>query len=105
MKWVNNKEDWLFGDVEAYSVTGWFTRYSDRLGISPTDEYGNTKTFHSLRHTFITKVRNIYPNLHHIQQVVGHRIQKADITDKYTHGTNDLACLIPVIDSFIIRDI
>lgn len=105
MKWVNNKEDWLFGDVEAYSVTGWFTRYSDKLGVSPTDEYGNTKTFHSLRHTFITKVRNIYPNLHHIQQVIGHRIQKADITDKYTHGTNDLACLTPVIDSFIIRDI
>lgn len=100
MDWVNTKKNWLFGDVKDYSVTGWFSRYLNRLDIATTDEYGNKKTLHSLRHTFITKVRNSYSNLYHIQQVVGHRLQKGDITDNYTHGTNDLSCLIPVVDSF-----
>ncbi|MEP4888480.1 MAG: tyrosine-type recombinase/integrase [Aliiglaciecola sp.] len=101
--WITKKEGKIFADVKAHSVTGWFSRFIADSSISSYDEYGNVRSFHSLRHSFITKVRNVYPNLHHIQEVVGHRLQHGQSTDIYTHRITQLIYLISVVDSFTLN--
>jgi len=101
MDWINEKEGKIFVGVKAQSVTGWFSRFMATTNIASIDEYGNARSFHSFRHSFITKVRNAYPNLHHIQEVVGHKLQQGKTTDMYTHQTKQMNYLIAVVDSFI----
>ncbi|WP_339719042.1 tyrosine-type recombinase/integrase [uncultured Paraglaciecola sp.] len=100
MDWINEKEGKIFEGVESRAVTGWFSRFMNNCKVASHDEYGNTRTFHSFRHSFITKVRNVYPNLHHIQEVVGHKLQHGKTTDIYTHKVNQMSYLIAVVDSF-----
>ena len=100
LDWIEDKEGKIFAGVEAWSVTGWFSRFMFALRISRNDEFGNVRSFHSFRHNFITKVRNAYPNLHHIQEVVGHRLQHGKTTDIYTHQIEQIEYLIAVVDSF-----
>ncbi|MEZ9943788.1 tyrosine-type recombinase/integrase [Vibrio breoganii] len=58
-------------------------RYS--LGIPKFDCDGLSRTFHSLRHTFITYARqNEAVNLSLLQEVVGHS-KSGGLTDRYTH--------------------
>jgi integrase len=102
MDWISDKEGKIFADVKAQSVTGWFSRFMADTNLSSNDEYGNVRSFHSLRHSFITKVRNVYSNLHHIQEVVGHRLQDGKTTDIYTHRTKQMTYLISVVDSFTL---
>jgi integrase len=104
MDWVKKMDGNIFEDVEAYSVTSWFSRFMSKHGVASKDEYGNIRTFHSFRHSFITKVRNAYPNLHHIQEVVGHKLQQGKTTDLYTHKTKHIAYLAEVVDSFTLND-
>jgi len=74
MDWINGKQGKIFADVKVQSITGWFSRFMVTTSVASIDEYGNARSLHSIRHSFITKVRNAYPNLHHIQEVVGHRL-------------------------------
>ena len=99
MDWITNKEDKIFADVKAQSATGWFSRLMAKINISSHGEYGHVRSFHSLRHSFITKVRNVYPNLHYIQDVEGHRLQQGKTTDSYTHRIKPMTYLIAVVDS------
>jgi integrase len=85
MDWINDKEGKIFEEIEARAVTGWFSRFVTNCNVAGNDEYGNVRSFHSFRHSFITKVRNAYPNLHHVQEVVGHKLQQGKTTDQYTH--------------------
>jgi integrase len=85
MDWINEKEGKIFEEIEARAVTGWFSRFVINCNVAGNDEYGNVRSFHSFRHSFITKVRNAYPNLHHVQEVVGHKLQQGKTTDQYTH--------------------
>ncbi|PKI01417.1 hypothetical protein CXF81_10365 [Glaciecola sp. 33A] len=85
MDWINEKEGKIFEEIEARAVTGWFSRFVTNCNVAGNDEYGNVRSFHSFRHSFITKVRNAYPNLHHVQEVVGHKLQQGKTTDQYTH--------------------
>ena len=98
--WIDGLEGNIFEGIEGYSVTSWFGRFMVNLGIESKDEYGNGRTLHSFRHSFITKVRNNYPNLHHVQEVVGHKLQQGKTTDRYTHRIKQMAYLIAVVDSF-----
>jgi integrase len=102
MDWINDKEGKIFEGIEARAVTGWFSRFMNNCKVNSKDEYGNIRTFHSFRHSFITKVRNTYPNLHHLQEVVGHKLQQGKTTDQYTHRTKQMAYLIAVVDSFTL---
>jgi integrase len=102
MDWVSEKEGGIFHGVEARSVTGWFSRFMTNCKVASHDEYGNVRSFHSFRHSFITKVRNHYPNLHHVQEVVGHKLQQGKTTDTYTHRIKQMTYLIAVVDSFIL---
>jgi integrase len=102
MDWVSEKEGGIFHGVEARAVTGWFSRFMNNCKVASHDEYGNVRSFHSFRHSFITKVRNTYPNLHHLQEVVGHKLQQGKTTDMYTHRIKQMTYLIAVVDSFIL---
>ena len=101
--WIDGLNGNIFEGIEGYSVTAWFARFMVNLGIKSRDEYGNIRTFHSFRHSFITKVRNVYPNLYHIQEVVGHRLQQGKTTDLYTHKISQVGILALVIDSFALN--
>ncbi len=102
MDWINEKEGKIFEGIEARAVTGWFSRFMNNCNVAGNDEYGNIRSFHSFRHSFITKVRNAYPNLHHVQEVVGHRLQQGKTTDQYTHIIKQMTYLIAVVDSFTL---
>jgi integrase len=102
MDWINEKEGKIFEGIEARAVTGWFSRFMNNCNVAGNDEYGNVRSFHSFRHSFITKVRNAYPNLHHVQEVVGHRLQQGKTTDQYTHRIKQMTYLIAVVDSFTL---
>jgi integrase len=102
MDWINEKEGKIFEGIEAHAVTGWFSRFMNNCNVAGNDEYGNVRSFHSFRHSFITKVRNAYPNLQHVQEVVGHRLQQGKTTDQYTHIIKQMTYLIAVVDSFTL---
>lgn len=91
------KGDRLFGDLDPQALTKWFAVYRGRLGIDQFDDFGNRKTFHSIRHSFVTKSRGAGSSLDHVQQVVGHEKTSAGITDRYTH-TQPLKVVLGVVD-------
>lgn len=90
--------DRLFHGLSAHQVTGWYSRFRDNLDISPRDDYGNRKVFHSWRHTLITKARAAGVSLEQVQQVVGHEKTSAGVTDRYT-GTFPLKDVLGVVDA------
>jgi integrase len=104
MDWIIEKESKIFEGVNARAVTGWFSRFMNNCKVASHDEYGNVRSFHSFRHSFITKVRNSYPNLLHIQEVVGHKLQHGRTTDTYTHRIKQMNYLIAVVDGFTINE-
>lgn len=60
----------------------------DEAGIERTDENGNLVVgFHSLRHTFVSKLANSGKPLTVIRSMVGHTAD--DMTEYYTHTTLD----------------
>mgnify|MGYP001286906281 CR=1 FL=1 len=92
----------LDGVGNRNSITAWFGRVMAKLDIEPENELSHTRSFHSLRHSFITKIRNESPSLdlHLLQQVVGHELSKGGITDNYTHSTAPIGKLYEVIKGF-----
>ena len=54
MNWISEKEGKIFAEVKAQSITGWFSRFMATTNISSIDEYGNARSFHSFRDSFIT---------------------------------------------------
>nr|WP_231919230.1 DUF3258 domain-containing protein [Shewanella sp. UCD-FRSSP16_17] len=85
------------------SVTSWLPRQRDSLEIEYLNELGHMRTFHSFRHTFITKLMNVESmNINLLQQVVGHEISKFGVTSNYTHKLDSLRNLVPVVDAYKI---
>jgi integrase len=94
LKWVESSEKERLFNVAANSVTGLFNSLLDeRINYN-----GERIVLHSLRHTFITKVRAAGISNVLVQQVVGHEKSGAGQTDRYTH-TFHLKDLLPVIDN------
>jgi integrase len=82
-------------------VTGWMPRHMASLGIPPTNELDHIRSFHSIRHTFITKsMSEPDVNINLLQQIVGHEISSFGITSNYTHRVTEIKNLIPIIDAF-----
>ena len=98
IEFVEKIEGLLFPSLKLQQVTGWFSRLREAQGIESSDDYGNRKVFHSLRHTLITKARAAGVDVVKVQQVIGHEKVGAGITDRYTHmfALNDV---LEVIDS------
>ncbi len=84
-------------------VTGWMPRHMASLGIPSTNELDHIRSFHSIRHTFITKCMSEPDvNINLLQQIVGHEISSFGITSNYTHRVTEIKNLIPIIDAFEI---
>jgi integrase len=105
MKYVNSCEDRVFYELTNVEVvTNWIPRHMASLNISPTNEFDHMRSFHSFRHTFITKCMNT-PNINVnlLQQIVGHEISKFGITSNYTHKVTDIKNLVPIVDAFSVE--
>lgn len=104
VEYVKSCNDRVFEELTNVEiVTGWMPRHMNSLNIAPTNELDHIRSFHSIRHTFITKCMsepNININL--LQQIVGHEISSFGITSNYTHKVTDIKNLIPIIDAFEI---
>jgi integrase len=100
---VECKERIIEGITSAENITRWFAKVVEQLSIPTTNEVGDMRSFHSFRHTFITKIRTEGKfDLALLQQIVGHEISKAGITDNYTHSSASIKRLAIVIDTFSI---
>jgi integrase len=103
--YVKSCEDRVFYELSNVEVvTGWIPRHMASLNIAPTNEFDHIRSFHSLRHTFITKCMstpNINVNL--LQQIVGHEMSRFGITSNYTHKVTDIKNLIPLVDAFSVE--
>lgn len=85
---INNRE----------AVTAWFARQMQNLKVDSVTELGDIRSFHSFRHTFITKVMNAGVQVNLVQQVAGHEISSFGITGNYTHKSTELRHVLPVVD-------
>lgn len=100
--YVNGCKERVFEEItNANQVTAWMPRHMEKLNIPRLNELDHMRSFHSIRHTFITKRMsepNINVNL--LQQIVGHELSSIGITSNYTHKVTDIKNLIPIIDAF-----
>lgn len=102
IKYVESCNDRIFEELTNVEVvTGWMPRHMNSLNIAPTNELDHIRSFHSIRHTFITKsMSEPDVNINLLQQIVGHEISSFGITSNYTHKVTDIKNLIPIIDAF-----
>lgn len=82
LNFVEGCKERVFHEItNANQITGWIPRHMEKLKIPRTNELGHMRSFHSIRHTFITKCMsepNININL--LLQIVGHEISSFGIT-------------------------
>ncbi len=99
---VNGCKEKVFEEIlNANQVTAWMPRHLEKLKIQRTNELGHMRSFHSIRHTFITKCMSESDvNINLLQQIVGHEISSFGITSNYTHKVTDIKNLLPIIDAF-----
>ncbi|TVM17091.1 hypothetical protein DPQ33_09835 [Oceanidesulfovibrio indonesiensis] len=79
-------EQRLFPDLSLVEKTGkysaaisqWFTRYRREQGVQDQDEEGRSRTFHSFRHTFITRSKHLGLNRNMLKEIVGHEQGETD---------------------------
>jgi len=71
-----------------------------RLEVASTNELDHIRSFHSFRHTFITKLMTEGVSVNLLQQIVGHEISSFGTTGTYTHKTDDIHKLVNVVDEF-----
>jgi integrase len=89
----------LFHDgLTSHKATKWFTPFRKSIGIPDTNEFNEKLSFHSLRHSFVTEARTAGIQDAALQQVVGHTITSAGITDNYT-GRFEIRVLQPVVEA------
>ena len=101
-----NKGRLLDGIENRNTITAWFGRLMEKMNVSSATELAHIRSFHSFRHSFITKIRNesLEPiELYILQQVVGHELSSGGITDNYTHHTAPIAKLSRVVEGYKIN--
>jgi integrase len=105
IEYVKTCKDRVFSELTNVEVvTGWMPRHMVSLNIPPTNELDHIRSFHSIRHTFITKCMSEPDvNINLLQQIVGHEISSFGITSNYTHKVTDINNLIPIIDGFKVQ--
>lgn len=94
-------EERLFPDLPLVEKTGkysaavsqWFTRYRKEQGVD-VDADGNTKVFHSFRHTFITRCKHLGLDRVKVKEVVGHEQGETDDTTAIYEGAYPPATLL-----------
>jgi integrase len=79
-----------------------FPNIMGELGISRENEDGEWRSYHSLRHFFITSASNKVCSPILLQMIVGHERQKLGVTENYMHMRMDLKEAQKVVDSVIV---
>lgn len=93
-----NKDGRIFAsNVNGQAISKWFPLFATKCGIPNENDYGESLTFHSFRHSFITNLRASGANDTQVQQIVGHERTSAGLTDNYTHRIT-IADLKPIIE-------
>ena len=92
----------LFPDyyLKSKKISAWFPSFMSGLGIPKNNDFAQSRTFHSLRHSFITESRAKSQAINLIQSIVGHEKTSAGQTDVYT-GNYSLDKLKPVVESVV----
>lgn len=88
LDFVKSRHGLLFPEVATTNKNAIIKLFHQVLvdqGIAPENKHGERKVFHSLRHTFVTKVLASGVSLSLLQSVVGHEMHDAGITKRYTH--------------------
>lgn len=80
------------------AITSFFPRLLEKAGVPKFNGTKLPRTFHSLRHTVVTKARGANFEEALIQQIVGHEKTSAGVTDAYTHSFTSQQ-LLPVIQA------
>jgi len=80
------------------AITAFFPRVLKAAGIPKRNDMNLDRSFHSLRHTVVTKARGAGISHVLVQQVVGHEKTSAGITDNYTHAFTPEQ-LLPVVEA------
>ena len=91
----------LSGIDNRNTITSWFGRLMSQLEISSITELNHIRSFHSFRHSFITKIRNESRenlDLYILQQIVGHELSNGGITDNYSHQAAPIIKLRRVVE-------
>jgi integrase len=83
---------------KAKKITAWFPSFVSGLAIPKFNDFNQSRTFHSFRHSFITEARGASQSLDLIQAIVGHEKTSAGLTDTYT-GYFAVDKLQPVVES------
>ncbi|WP_144233622.1 site-specific integrase [Oceanidesulfovibrio marinus] len=97
-------EERLFPDLPLVENTGkysaavsqWFTRYRREQGVD-VDADGNSKVFHSFRHTFITRCKHLGLNRQMLKEIVGHEQGETDDVTAGYEGAYPPAMLLEEI--------
>jgi integrase len=85
---------------KSKKITSWFPSFVSELGIPKLNDFNQSRTFHSFRHSFITEARGAGQSIDLVQAIVGHEKTSAGLTDTYTgHFTIDK--LQPVVEVII----
>ena len=102
--YIKQKDNRVFDEIaNAKAITAWFSKYMQLLEIETSNELGHIRSFHSFRHSYITKLMNTEGmNVNLLQQVVGHEISSFGITGNYTHKATDIKLLLNVVDAFVL---
>ncbi|MBS3799100.1 site-specific integrase [Pseudoalteromonas sp. BDTF-M6] len=101
LEYVTACDQKVFEELDkSVKVTGWMPRLMESIGVPTFNELGHKRSFHSFRHTFITKLMNDGVPVNNLQQVVGHEISSFGITSNYTHKATSIKNLVEVVDAF-----
>lgn len=96
----------LSGIDNRNTITSWFGRLMSQLDIDSKTELNHIRSFHSFRHSFITKIRNESRenlDLYILQQIVGHELSNGGITDSYSHQAASIIKLGRVVEELVIQ--
>ena len=85
------------GDVAA-AMTRFFPSLMEKAGVEKFNELQQSRSLHSLRHSFITETRGNGFSTDLVQSIVGHEITSAGQTDIYTSEFS-IEKLFPVVNS------
>jgi integrase len=80
------------------AITSFFPRVLELSEVPKLNSKNLTRSFHSFRHSVVTKTRGNNFDEALIQQIVGHEKTGAGITDTYTHDFTAVQ-LLPVVAS------
>nr|WP_324258077.1 DUF3258 domain-containing protein [Cellvibrio fontiphilus] len=97
LEFVGNGSGKVFAESKSdKSITNFFPLILEKSGVPKVNTKNLSRSFHSFRHSVVTKVRGAGFSESLIQQIVGHERTGAGITDTYTHDFTPEQ-LLPVV--------